>query len=67
VLDFLYFGIVIALVGMMLVPLLLLVSFGFGFGFGFETLTTFNYHPREKFSIPQHITKIMWNFTVLDD
>jgi hypothetical protein len=65
VLDFLYFGIVIALVGMMLVPLLLLVSFGFGFGF--ETLTTFNYHPREKFSIHQHITKIMWNFTVLDD
>jgi hypothetical protein len=63
VLDFLYFGIVIALVGMMLVPLLLLVSFGFGF----ETLTTFNYHPREKFSIPQNVTKIMWNFTVLDD
>jgi len=57
-LDFLYFGIVIALVGMMLVPLLPLVSFGFGF----DTLTTFNYHPREKFSNPRHITKIYVEF-----
>lgn len=55
-LDFLYFGIVIALVGMILVPLLLLVSFGFRF----ETLT--NYLPREKLSNPQHITKIYVQF-----